>query len=77
MITGTDALEPDEPQELEAAQPGQHQVEHDHARRARLDRAQRSVTVGGGFDLEPLVGQVPREHVAHDRLVVDDQHARR
>ena len=65
--------------ELEPVRPGQHEVEHDEARRVALDELARPAPVGRLERLEALALQVADDDLADRRLVVDDEnrgHAR-
>jgi hypothetical protein len=57
---------------LEAAEPGEHQVEHDEIRLALAKDLQRLLAVGGRDDDVAIAPQVQTHHLADVRLVVDD-----
>ena len=66
---------PDPFAHLEAAEAGQHQVEHHQLRRVRQRPVEPGGAVGGDLDLEALPGQVAPDDLGHGGVVFDNEHA--
>ena len=64
---------PQPPADLDAGQAGHHQVEQDDVRAVPVEQGQPLLAVGGGEDLEALLGEHVAQGVAIGRLVLDDQ----
>jgi hypothetical protein len=67
-------VRPDPAAELEPIDPGKHHVEHDQRRWFALEQTL-SLIAARRFDgSEAVALEVPHDHVAHDRLVVNHEH---
>ena len=74
MITGSSDVEPDPAAQLEAVRSGEHHVEHDEVGRASSERVACGVAVAGLERAVPLALEIADDDLAHDRLIVDDEH---
>ena len=54
--------------------PREHEVQQDDVRPVRFETLQRSRTVAGNRDVEPLFAEQERERVRQRILVLNDQH---
>ena len=73
MITGSSERARIQRQRASPSVPGEHQVEHDQARRLALEQVARRLAVARLQRPVPLLLQVADDDVANDRLVVDDE----
>ena len=76
MITGRSERLRIQRQSSSPSVPGQHHVEHDERRVGGLDQLAGAVAVAGLERREAVALQVADDHVADDRLVVDDEDGR-
>ena len=76
MITGRSPRERIHRHRAQPVGAGQHHVEHDEVGWTAFDQLARRVAVAGLERVEAVALEVASDDVAHDRLVVDDQHRR-
>ena len=73
---GQVAARPDPPAQRQPVGAGQHHVEDDEVGWAAFDQLPRGVAVARLDRVKAVALEVAGDNVAHDRLVVDDQHRR-